>query len=149
MVAPASFSFALRWLSFLVVNVFEHCSSSFAFDPFRHCLICLRLVQLIIAHRERPAIGPARRVYVGSTLTILLLRSHVAKKARAEYVHSQRRPPVKHASFGTIVEDIKADSIQVYYEEGKILIDEDEADAYFTMKIKARLAALKPVAEFA
>jgi hypothetical protein len=92
---------------------------------------------------------PILRVYVGSTLTILLLRSHVAKKARAEYVHSQRRPPVKHASFGTIVEDIKADSIQVYYEEGKILIDEDEADAYFTMKIKARLAALKPVAEFA
>lgn len=68
----------------------------------------------------------------------------MAKITRAEYVHSQRPAPVKHVSFGGIAEGIKSGEIEIYYEDGRVLIDECEADAYFRRKIEARLARLAP-----
>jgi hypothetical protein len=68
----------------------------------------------------------------------------MAKKTQAEYVHSQRPAPIKYANFGSLAEGIKAGEIEVYYENGQVLIDEDEADAYFRKKIEARLAKLAP-----
>jgi hypothetical protein len=38
---------------------------------------------------------------------------------------------------------IQAGAIAVYFEDGKVLIDEDDADAYFIEKIKEKLSALK------
>ena len=68
----------------------------------------------------------------------------MAKKTRAEYVHSQRPAPLKYVSFGGIAEGIKAGDISIYYEGGQVLIDEDEVDAYFIKKLEARLANLSP-----
>lgn len=73
----------------------------------------------------------------------------MAKMTRVEYVHSKRPAPIKYVSFGGIADGIKAGDITVYYEDGRILIDDNEVDDYFRKKIEAKLASLGPAFKIA
>jgi hypothetical protein len=66
----------------------------------------------------------------------------MTKMTRTDYVcNRQKRPcPVYYSG---VAEGIRLGEIPFYYEDGKILIDDEETDAHFLKKVEARLSALK------
>ena len=66
------------------------------------------------------------------------------KLTKSDYV---RKKNSKHIYFGSLSKAIKSGGIALHLENGQILIDEEEADAYFAKEIearRARLAAQRP-----
>lgn len=60
----------------------------------------------------------------------------MAKVTRTEYMYSKR------VSYGAIARGIRDGKITCHLIDGKILIDDEEADEYFAKKREAKLAAL-------
>jgi hypothetical protein len=59
------------------------------------------------------------------------------KGSRTEYMYEKRVP------YGAIASGIKNGSIACHLENGKVLIDFDEADEYFRQKKAARLGSFQ------
>jgi hypothetical protein len=62
----------------------------------------------------------------------------MAKITRTEYIFNSKKRP-KRITYSDVRKAVQAGAISVYFEDGKVLIDEDEADAYFLEKMRARV----------
>jgi hypothetical protein len=67
----------------------------------------------------------------------------MAKVTRTDYVFNSNGKRPKRITYSDVKKGIQAGAIAVYFKDGKVLIDEDEADAYFIEKIREKLSALK------
>jgi predicted site-specific integrase-resolvase len=67
----------------------------------------------------------------------------MSKVTRTDYMYSKR------VTYSAIARDIREGKIECHMIDGKILIDEDEADEYCTKKREAKVAALKSADLFA
>jgi hypothetical protein len=63
------------------------------------------------------------------------------KMTKSDYI---RKKNARHIYFGSVSKGIKSGGIALHLENGQILIDEEEADAYFAKQIEARLTAQRP-----
>jgi hypothetical protein len=67
----------------------------------------------------------------------------MAKVTRTDYMYAKR------VTYSSIAKGIKEGKISCTFEDGKVLIDEEEADTYFSNKRAAKLAALQSADLFA
>ena len=67
----------------------------------------------------------------------------MTKMLRATYIYEKPGKPKKRTTFADVAEGIRSGGIPFYIENGRLLIDDEEADAYFVKKIEAKVSALK------